>query len=161
NSEFTIRPMIPNDAGGLKEIIDISFSRFMRFFALHSIQEEQQVLVCDTQEAVTAGFVKLIDIQLVGGKFGCILWIAVHPQFRRRGIATALVNAGLGYLKDAGAKAVFASVQRRNNTALTVFTRQGFRKMGFLELWRLFGWRVFEFYSDIWLAPGEIVLMHD
>ena len=33
--------------------------------------------------------------------------------------------------------------------------------MGFLGLWRVFGWRVFSFYSDIWFAPGEIVLMHD
>jgi hypothetical protein len=33
--------------------------------------------------------------------------------------------------------------------------------MGFLGLWRLFGWRVFQFYREIWFAPGEIVLMRD
>ena len=153
--------MIPSDASGLEEIIDMSFSWFLRFFALRSIRQERQVLVSETPGAVAVGFVKLIEVQVGSGKFGCILWIAVHPQFRRRGIATALVNAGFELLKHAGAKAVFASVQRRNTVSLTVFCRQGFRKMDFLQLWRLFGWRIFEFYSDIWLALGEVVLMHD
>ncbi len=107
------------------------------------------------------GFVKLIEFQIGGGRFGCILWVAVHPQFRRRGIAAALVNAGVEGLKRAGAGAVFASVQRRNIASLTVFGWQGFRRLSFLELWRLFGWRMFEFYREIWLAPGEVVLMHD
>jgi RimJ/RimL family protein N-acetyltransferase len=56
---------------------------------------------------------------------------------------------------------VFASTQRRNIVAQNVLTRNGFRRVGFLDLWRIFRGRVFEFYSDIWLAPGEIVLMHD
>jgi ribosomal protein S18 acetylase RimI-like enzyme len=117
------------------------------------------VLVSETLgEAV--GFVKLVDVQVGSRKFGCIVWIAVHPQFRGRGIATALVNAGFERLKHSGAKAVFAAVRRRNTASLTVFGRQGFREMGFLELWRLFGWRIFEFYSNIWLAPWVVVLMH-
>lgn len=161
NSGFRVRPMIPSDAGGLEEIVDMSFSWFLRFFTLRSIREEGQVLVSEKLGAGVVGFVKLIDVQVGRNKFGCILSVAVHPQFRRRGIATALVNAGLEYLKHAGGKAVFASVQRRNTASLRFFGGKGFRRMGFLELWRLFGWRIFEFYSDIWLGPGEVVLMHD
>jgi ribosomal protein S18 acetylase RimI-like enzyme len=161
NAELTIRPMIPSDASGLKEIIDVSFSPFLRFFALHSIREGGQVFVSQTQGGVAVGFVKLIDVHVGGGKFGCVLWVAVHPHFRRRGIATALVDAGVECLKRAGAGAVFASVQRRNIASLTVFEGQGFRRLSFLGLWRLFGWRTFEFYRDIWVAPGEVVLMHD
>jgi ribosomal protein S18 acetylase RimI-like enzyme len=161
NSGFRLRPMIPSDAGGLEEIVDMSFSWFLRFFALRSIREEVQVLVSETLGAEVVGFVKLIDVQVGSDKFGCILWVAVHPQFRQRGMATALVNAGFKCLKHAGAKAVFASVQRRNIASLAVFGRQGFRKMGFSELRRLFGWRVFQLYSDIMRAPGEVVLMRD
>jgi ribosomal protein S18 acetylase RimI-like enzyme len=159
-TEFTIRPMVPSNAGRLKEIIDLSFSGFMGFFAFHSVREMQHVLVSETAETV-AGFVKPIDVQVGSGRYGCILWVAVHPQFRRKGIAAALVNAGIEYLKHAGAKAVFASVQRRNTASLTLFYKQGFRKKSFLELWRLFSWRTFQFYREIWLAPGEIVLMHE
>jgi ribosomal protein S18 acetylase RimI-like enzyme len=151
---------MPIDTDRVKQIIDLSFPRFFRLFATHSLHEKGEVLVSET-EGLVVGFAKLINFHVGGGKFGCILWLAVHPQFRRKGIASALVNAGTTRLKDDGARAVFASVQRRNAASLTVFSRQCFRKMVFLGLWRLFGWRVFKFYSDIWFAPGEIVLMHD
>ncbi len=159
-TEFAIRPMTSTDARRLKQIIDMSFPRFFQFFATHSLHEEGEVLVGETQ-GIVVGFAKLVEFNLGGGKFGCILWLAVHPQFRRKGIASALVNAGTTRLKDDGARAVFASVRRRNVASLAVFSRQCFRKMGFLGLWRLFSCRVFKFYSDIWFAPGEIVLMYD
>ncbi len=64
-------------------------------------------------------------------------------------------------LKKEGAKAVFASTQRRNNAAKATLGKAGFVQMGFLGLWRVFGWRVFSFYRNIWYAPGEIVFMHN
>jgi ribosomal protein S18 acetylase RimI-like enzyme len=160
NSEFTIRQIVQSDADRVKQIIDLSFPRFFRFFAAHSLHEEGDVLVSEMQ-GIVVGFAKLVEFNLGGGKFGCILWLAVHPQFRRKGIANALVNAGTTRLKDDGANAVFVSVQRRNVASIAVFSSQCFRKMGFLGLWQLFGWRAFKFYNDIWFAPGEIVLMHD
>ena len=160
-AQFSVRQMLPTDASRLKEIAALSFSRFMKFFAIHSLfSDEGQVLVTEAQGTVV-GFAKLIEFQVGPSKFGCILWLAVHPQFRRKGIASALVNAGTTRLKDDGANAVFASVQRRNVASIAVFSKQCFRKMGFLGLWRLFGWRAFKFYSDIWFAPGEVVLIHD
>jgi ribosomal protein S18 acetylase RimI-like enzyme len=153
--------MLPSDEGRLREIVGLSFSRFMGFFAANSLfSDEGQVLVSETQGNVV-GFTKLIQFQVGGDKFGCVLWIAVHPKFRRKGVANALINEGMQHLKEDGAKAVFASTQRRNIGAQNVLRRKGFRKMGFVDLWRIFKGRVFEFYSDIWLAPGEIVLMHD
>lgn len=159
--KFLIRQMLPSDAGGLKEITHLSFSRFMGFFVVHSLfSDKGQVLVADVEETV-AGFAKLIELQVGNGKFGCILWVAVHPDLRRKGIASALTEEGIRRLKQAGAKAVFVSTQRRNTVALSVLSLSGFRRMSFLELRRLFGWRIFVFYRDIWLAPGEAVLMHD
>jgi ribosomal protein S18 acetylase RimI-like enzyme len=159
-SEFAIRPMMPPDARRLKQIIDMSFPRLSRFFATNSLHEEGEVLVSETQ-GIAVGFAKLVEFNMDGDKFGCVLWIAVHPDFRRKGVATALTTEGLLNLKHDGAKAVFASTQRRNDAGLNVLIRSGFRRMGFPELWRFFGWRVFQFYRDIWLAPGEVVLMHD
>jgi len=161
DSKFLIRQMLPSDAGRLKEITSLSFSRFMGFFAIHSLFSDQgQVLVAEAEGKV-AGFAKLIEFQVGNEKFGCILWIAVHPDLRRKGVASALMVEGIRLLKSAGAKSIFASAQRRNTPALNVLTWNGFRRVGFLQLRRLFSWRVFQFYSDIWLAPGEIVLMHE
>jgi ribosomal protein S18 acetylase RimI-like enzyme len=160
-AEFSIRQMRPTEAGRLKKIASLSFSRLMRFFAIHSLfSEEGHVLVSEAKETVV-GFAKLTNFKIRGRKFGCILWIAVHPDFRRKGVATALTAEGLINLKHDGAKAVFASTQRRNAAGLNVLIRNGFRRVSFPELWRFFGWRVFQFYKDIWLAPGEVVLIHD
>ena len=160
-TEFSIRQMLPADAARLKEIPDRSFSRFMRFFAVHSLFSEDGWVFVSEAQGSAVGFAKLIDFTIGGAKFGCILWIAVHPDFRRKGVAGMLTTEGIRRLKQDGAKAVFASTQRRNSRALSVLSRSGFRRMGFLQLWRLFSWRIFEFYGDIWLAPGEVVLMHD
>ena len=159
-SEIIVRQMMHSEADSVRQIIDLSFPRFFRFFANHSLQEEGQVLVTESQGAVV-GFAKLVEFNLGGSKFGCILWLAVQPKFRQKGIASALVHSGTTCLKVNGAKAVFVSVQRRNMASLTVFRKVGFRRMGFLGLWRLLSWRVFGFYRDIWFAPGEIVLMHE
>ena len=117
------------------------------------------MLVSETK-GIVVGFAKLIEFCAGNIKFGCILWLAVHPEYRRKGIANELVIVGTEQLNYYGARTVFASVQRRNIASLTVFRKAGFRKMGFMGLWRLFGWRVFEFYRDIWFAPREVVLMH-
>ena len=160
DNNVIIRQMTTNDLNQVRKIINLSFPIFYRFFASHSLQEEGQVLICEAQ-GIVVGFAKLIDFQIGCKKYSCILWIAVHPNFRRKGIATKLTNSATQQLKQDGAVAVFASTQRRNDAALSVLILLGFRRMGFLDLRQLFGWRIFEFYRGIWFAPGEIVLMHD
>jgi GNAT superfamily N-acetyltransferase len=149
----------PSRSHKTKRIIDLSFPRFFRYFANHSVtSEEGKVLVSETQ-GIISGFVKLIELNIGSQKYGWILWIAVHPSYRRQGIALNLTNVGIETMKKDGAKAVFASTQRRNSAAKTTLGKAGFLRIGFLGLWRVFGWRVFSFYREIWYAPVEIVLM--
>ncbi|HII85352.1 TPA: GNAT family N-acetyltransferase [Candidatus Bathyarchaeota archaeon] len=155
-----IRQATPTDQRAVKRIIDSSFPKFFRFFALRSVNsEEGKVLVVQDQTAV-AGFAKLICLQVASRKCGCVLWLAVHPNCRRKGVASSLVKAGVEDLQRNGAILVFASVTRRNNASLGTFGKEGFRRIGFGGLWQLFGWRIFRFYSGIWYAPSEIVLMY-
>jgi ribosomal protein S18 acetylase RimI-like enzyme len=160
NADLIVRLMAQSDLNQVKHVIDMSFPRFYRYFSFHSVEEEGQVLVAELQETIV-GFAKLIDFVIGFKKYGCILWIAVHPSFRRTGIAAKLTNTATQQLKQNGAVAVFASTQRRNIGALSVLRLEGFRRMGFVGLWRLFGWRIFRFYSAIWFAPYEVVLMFD
>lgn len=155
----TIREATPSDRAKIKEIIDLSFPRFFRYFATHSLDSDGKTLVAESK-GVTAGFAKLITFYVGGVKYGCVLWLATHPDFRRRGFAAAIVKAGTENLKADDARMVFASVSRRNKASLAVFCKEGFLRPGFLGLWRLFGWRVFGFYGDVWFAPTEIVLVH-
>jgi ribosomal protein S18 acetylase RimI-like enzyme len=155
----SIRQVTANDLTKLKELADLSFSTFFRFFANHSLSSDEGKTLVFEDQGVPVGFTKLIEFNVGGCKYGCILWLAVHPVHRRKGIASALVKAGAETLKRDGAKAVFASVQRRNRASLATFGRAGFVQAGFLGLWRLFSWRVLGFYRGIWFAPGEVVLM--
>ena len=136
----------------------MSVSRFFQYFATHTQYSKGHVLVSEA-DGTAVGFAKLAEFHVRGAKFGCILGVAVDPQFRRKGIATALVNTATNCLKSEGAEAVFATVTMRNAASLAVFKKQGFSKMSFLRLWRLFGWRVFRFYKNIYYGFGEIVLM--
>jgi ribosomal protein S18 acetylase RimI-like enzyme len=157
----SIRQSKPEDYAKLKEIIDLSFPMFFRYFANHSVtSDDGKVLVSETQVGIS-GFVKLIKFNINSQKYGCILWIAVHPSLRRKGIASNLTNAGIDYLKNDEAQAVFASTQIRNNAAQATLGKAVFRKVDFWGLWRIFGWRVFSFYRDIWYAPGEVVFIHN
>ena len=155
-----IRQAKPQDKPALKQIIDLSFPRFFRYFATHSINSQEGKVLVNETSGIVVGFAKLIDFTVAKQKYGCILWLAVHPEQRRKGTALELVEGGTKELKTDGAEAVFASVQRTNKASLGTFRKAGFRQVGFFGLWHLFSWRIFQFYGDIWFAPGEIALMH-
>lgn len=153
-----IRQATEADLPVVKEIINLSFPRFFRLFAAHSLDSEGVILV-NVVDGRIVGFAKLIDFMVEGVKYGCVLWLAVHPSFRLKGYAADLVNAGTRYLKDNGSRAVFASIQHNNVGSLGTFLRVGYVRVGFLGLWRMFGWRVFVFYRDIWYFLGEVVVV--
>jgi [ribosomal protein S18]-alanine N-acetyltransferase len=159
-TELTVREANSSDKASLKEIVNLSFPRFFRFFAAHSVDSEEGKTLVAEENRVIAGFAKLTDFNVADRKYGCTLWLAVHPDHRRKGVASTLVKAGVEDLKRDGARVVFASVQRRNKASLATFDKTCFVPVGFAGLWQLFGWRIFQFYSGIWYAPSEIVLQH-
>jgi ribosomal protein S18 acetylase RimI-like enzyme len=161
NDNPVIRPAFATDLAKVREIINLSFPRFLRFFASHSLDSEDRKALVAEKQGTTVGFAILTEFRVAGSKYGCILWLAVLPEHRRKGVAFDLVKAGAEELKTHGARAVFASVQRRNKASLATFCKMNFKRMRFLALWRLFGWHVFGFYRGIWFAPGEAVLMLD
>lgn len=160
DAEVTVREAVAGDRAGIKEVIDRSFPRFYRYFSSESVDSEGGVvLVCEVQGKI-AGFTRLTEFSVGKRRCGCILWIAVHPDYRKRGIALKLSQTAVECLKTRGAETVFASTQRRNRGARATLAKAGFNLMGFLGLRQIFGWHVFSFYASIWYAPGELVFMH-
>ncbi len=156
----TIRQATANDRQKLKEIIDLSFPIFYRYFSSRSVNSGTGGVLVSEENGVVMGFARLIEFVVGGKKFGCVLWLAVHPGFRGRGVASRLVRAGVDWLVRRGAGAVFASAAHGNVGSISTFEGVGFRRVGFLGLWRFFGWGVFGFYGGIWFVPGEVVLMY-
>ena len=160
DAELIVRQMTKDDTVQVKQIIKQSFPIIYRFFAISSIHEKGKVLVGKKQGKIV-GFAKLINFKIEHKKYGCILWIAVQPAARRKGIAATITKEGIEYLKSEGATAVFASTQKRNIAAISVLKLNGFRRISFLGLKRIFGWRAFQLYKAIWFAPREVVFIHE
>lgn len=60
------------------------------------------------------------------GRRGYIYHTAVHPDFRRRGVGSALVSAALQALKDEGISKAALVVFTRNEAGNAFWERQGF-----------------------------------
>jgi len=61
---------------------------------------------------------------------GHILNLAVHADFRRRGLATLLMRDGLTELKKKGCRFIYLEVRGSNNVAQTFYERFGFKVVG-------------------------------
>lgn len=61
---------------------------------------------------------------------GYITNIAVHPDFRGRGIATRLLHALDRYAKDHSLALLTLEVRRSNETAVNLYRREGFDEEG-------------------------------
>jgi ribosomal-protein-alanine N-acetyltransferase len=62
---------------------------------------------------------------------GHILNLAVHPELRRRGIATALVEKVINELRMNGCRVLFLEVRVSNLAAIEFYERFGFRPVGY------------------------------
>jgi ribosomal protein S18 acetylase RimI-like enzyme len=61
------------------------------------------------------------------GRRGWINRLAVHPQARRRGLATRLIAAAEAELKSRGALVIAALVEPSNVPSLSLFSASGYR----------------------------------
>lgn len=154
-----IRQATAKDRQRIKEIIDQSFPRFYRYFSSSSVDSDKGGVLVSEESGVVVGFARLTEFTVGGAMFGCVLWLAVHSDFRCRGYASDLVKAGVDWLKKHGARAVFASAGHGNVGSISTFEGVGFKRVGFSILRRFFGWGIFNFYVKIWFFPSEVVLM--
>ena len=61
---------------------------------------------------------------------GQITNIAVHPDYRRRGLGAAILRALLRHAKDARLESVSLEVRASNTAAIQMYRRAGFVEMG-------------------------------
>ncbi len=87
---------------------------------------------------------------LIPRKLGHIVSIAVLPQFRRRGIATKLMEEALKRLKEIyGVKEVYLEVRVSNLPAIKLYEKLGFVKVRRIKYYYLDG-------EDAWLMAKEV-----
>jgi ribosomal protein S18 acetylase RimI-like enzyme len=72
------------------------------------------------------GNLSLIPITLQGKRGYMIANVATHPDYRGRGIATALTNTALRHAQERGAGAVWLQVRDDNPSAIHIYEAHGF-----------------------------------
>ena len=61
---------------------------------------------------------------------GHILNVTVHPEYRRQGVAEALVRHVTALLAERGCRVIFLEVRTSNNAAKAMYERAGFSVIG-------------------------------
>jgi GNAT superfamily N-acetyltransferase len=62
--------------------------------------------------------------------------VAVHPDYRRRGIARLLMSEVVGAVKGRGGHTIFLQVDKENNAAITLYQKMGFQSLGHMAHWQ-------------------------
>lgn len=100
---------------------------------LNDVDDSREGIARYLERNPKTSFVAEVDGRIVGcimaghdGRRGYIHHTAVHPEYRKQGIASALVEAALAVLKDEGISKVALVVFSRNETGNAFWERQGF-----------------------------------
>ena len=146
-----VRPVdLRTDLRPLADLIELVFSDSMDSYGRSAIREMRYLshlgyglkLIARMNElalGISLGFVYIKDGQLVGnvslypanypkdmGESWILANVGVHPDFQRRGIAQALMDAGLGMIRKRGASRAILQVDHDNIAAQRLYEGQGF-----------------------------------
>jgi ribosomal protein S18 acetylase RimI-like enzyme len=74
---------------------------------------------------------KLVGIAIASydGRRGWINRLAILPQYRRRGLASALISKAENFLKSKGAKVIAALISSANTQSRRLFEKNGYQNM--------------------------------
>ncbi|MGH7498967.1 MAG: ribosomal protein S18-alanine N-acetyltransferase [Gemmatimonadales bacterium] len=127
DAPYRIRPAVPADA---KALLALERRAFSDPWSEASFREALAsawtfVLMAETGRGM-AGY--MIGREVAGT--GEVLNLAVAPEFRRRGIAGALLEAGLAAFRRRKVDEVFLEVRESNRSAQTLYLSRGFRAVG-------------------------------
>lgn len=95
------------------------------------------------------GNASLVPYYLRGERFFLIANVAVHPDYRRRGIARALTERAIAHARQRGASSVWLHVREENQVAENLY-----RSQGFIERTRRTTWQSMPTYVAVEPAMG-------
>lgn len=127
DAPYRIRPAAPADAAALVSIERRCFSDPWSEGSFREALTSPWTfgLVAQTSRGLAGYF---IGRETAG--MGEVLNLAVAPEFRRRGVASALLESGLAAFRRRKADEVFLEVRESNITAQALYVGRGFRPVG-------------------------------
>ncbi len=127
DAPYRIRSAVPADAAGLELIERRSFSDPWTEASFREALTSPWTfgLIADGGRGV-AGYLIAREV----ARTGEVLNLAVAPEFRRRGIGGALLEAGIATLRRRRADEVLLEVRESNVSAQALYLGYGFRPVG-------------------------------
>jgi ribosomal protein S18 acetylase RimI-like enzyme len=92
----------------------------------HYNTDPEYCLVAEAEAGAIAGFVLGTVISKATWVYGYIIWLAVSPQFQRRGIADKLVDKIVERMIEEGVRFMLVDTDPANTPAIKFFQRKGF-----------------------------------
>ena len=127
-SNLTIRAMSESD---LDEIIAIEKKSFadpwsQRLFRETLLFPHSVNFVLESPGGEVVGYLNLYLI----AQEGHLLNLAIHPAWRRQGLATAMLAHTIQYLRQRQALQLFLEVREKNQSAIRLYRKLGFEVVG-------------------------------
>jgi len=89
-----------------------------------------------------------------------LFYIAVAKDFRRKGVASQLLEYCISYSVSKNKKELYAATERDNEPSIALFEKHGFSRISFSEFINRYGFaRAIEMYAKMVVVPGEILLV--
>lgn len=88
-----------------------------------------------TVEGKIVGNLNLLPVMAIGQQAYLIANVAVHPDHRRQGIATALTEAGLGFIRKKNVHNAWLQVKDGNQGAIQLYKNFGFVEKAHRTTW--------------------------
>lgn len=152
------RARLHQDLGAIADLIELSFAATMDASGKAAVQEMRTLskmglmlpLLAPLDAGIRSmgqGFVWIDPTthKLVGNasifeaghdNLWAIVNVAVHPDFRRQGIARRLMDATLGWLQSNGAAGAILQVEADNQSAIHLYEQLGFETLRHFKRWR-------------------------
>lgn len=143
---FNVRKFTPDDLQSVMQINRVCLpENYTDYFFMDLYDRFPETFVVAEENGKIAGYIMCrIEVGLVdyglGGlvRKGHVVSIAVLPQYRRKGVAQALINAALEGMRSYKAKLCYLEVRVTNDVGIALY-----KKLGFEVTKRLGG-----YYSD-------------
>jgi ribosomal protein S18 acetylase RimI-like enzyme len=103
--------------------------------------------------------VGLVMLKAFYGTAGYVYYIAVAKDYRRRKVATRLLEHSLEYFSGLGMHEVYASIEEENAESEGLFKSRGFVRTSYREVSGKYGnLRALNLYRKMLVVPGETLL---
>ena len=101
----------------------------------------------------------LVMLKTLYDTIGYVYYIAVARDYRKRKVATRLLEHSLEYFSALGVREVYASIEEGNAESEGLFRSQGFVRTRFGEVSHKYGsLRALNLYRKMLVVPGETLL---